>query len=200
MVKQLEMDVDAHPFYRYIGLAKERLQISQGAKPAAARRLQEKIIAADQANWVYGGIATRILQSIAIDDREAGFDVFAEALEKSRDENYLRTFADHGQVVVGLLLEAARRGLYPDYIQRILACIRQDEAIETAAADQVEKLSVREIEVLRLIAVGLSNREIAEQLYLSPGTIKTHVHNICGKLGVSNRTQAVVHARDMNLI
>jgi len=46
----------------------------------------------------------------------------------------------------------------------------------------------------------LSNREIAEQLFLSPGTIKTHVHNICGKLGVSNRTQAVVHARDLNLI
>jgi ATP/maltotriose-dependent transcriptional regulator MalT len=64
----------------------------------------------------------------------------------------------------------------------------------------VEKLSARELEVLRLIAVGLSNREIAEQLYLSPGTIKTHVHNICGKLGVSNRTQAVVHARDLNLI
>ena len=76
----------------------------------------------------------------------------------------------------------------------------QYEALETAAVNQVEKLSARELEVLRLIAVGLSNREIAEQLYLSPGTIKTHVHNICGKLGVSNRTQAVVHARDLNLI
>jgi ATP/maltotriose-dependent transcriptional regulator MalT len=81
-----------------------------------------------------------------------------------------------------------------------LACIRQDEALETAAARQVEKLSERELEVLRLIAVGLSNREIAEQLYLSPGTIKTHVHNICGKLEASNRTQAVMHARDFNLI
>ena len=72
--------------------------------------------------------------------------------------------------------------------------------LETAAAKHVEKLSERELEVLRLISVGLSNREIAEQLYLSPGTIKTHVHNICGKLGVSNRTQAVMHARDLKII
>ena len=50
------------------------------------------------------------------------------------------------------------------------------------------------------VSAGLSNREIAAQLYLSPGTIKTHVHNICGKLGASNRTQAVTLARDLDLI
>ncbi len=200
LVKQLEMDVDAHPFYRYIGLAQERLLIAQGDNSTAARRLQGKTITADQADWAYGGIVARILVSIAIGDKEGGFEVFTEALERSQAEGYLRAYADHGPALVPHLLEAARRGMNPEYIQRILACIRRDEAVETAAASQVEKLSERELEVLRLIAVGLSNREIAEQLYLSTGTIKTHVHNICGKLGVSNRTQAVMQARDLNLI
>jgi LuxR family maltose regulon positive regulatory protein len=200
LVEQLEMDVDAHAFYRYIGLAKERLLIAQNEKSTAAKRLQEKIKKADQADWVYGGIATRILQSIVAEGQETEFEIFTEALARSQTEGYLRVYADHGQVMVPNLLEAARRGLHTEYIGRILACIRQDEALETAAASQVEKLSERELEVLRLIAVGLSNREIAEQLYLSPGTIKTHVHNICGKLEASNRTQAVMHARDFNLI
>jgi LuxR family maltose regulon positive regulatory protein len=200
LVEQLEADVDAHPFYRYIGLAKERLLIAQNKKSEAAQRLQVKTKSADQAQWAYGGIATRILESIAAENQAAGFEILMGALSRSRAEGYLRVYADHGQILVANLLEAARRGLYPEYIERILASIRQGVEIETAAAKQVEKLSERELEVLRLISVGLSNREIAEQLYLSPGTIKTHVHNICGKLGVSNRTQAVMHARDLKII
>ena len=54
----------------------------------------------------------------------------------------------------------------------------------------VEPLSGRELEVLRLVTAGLSNREIAEKLIISSGTAKTHVHNICGKLGARNRTEA----------
>jgi len=61
-------------------------------------------------------------------------------------------------------------------------------------------LSERELEILRLVAQGLSNREIAHELIISLGTVKTHIHNICGKLGVSSRTQAIAHARDLNLI
>ncbi len=200
LADQLEMDVDSHAYYRFIGLAKEQLLMAQDNMAEAAKRLHRKTTAADQAGWGYGAIATRVLESIALQGKEASFEVFAAALERSEAEGYLRTYADHGQAVVPNLLEAARRGLHPEYIKRILACIRQDEVLEAAAAEQVEQLSEREFEVLRLIAVGLTNRQIAEQLYLSPGTVKTHVHNICGKLGVANRTQAVMHARDLKLI
>jgi LuxR family maltose regulon positive regulatory protein len=200
IVKQIEMDVDGHSFYRYIGLAKERVLIAQGENSKAEKSLQEKTRQADQADWVYGGIATRIMLSQAIRDREVGFKVLAEALEKSQEEGYLRAYADYGQVLVPKLLEAAQKGINPEYIQRILSCIHQDEDFKETAKGTVEKLSERELEVLRLIAVGLSNREIAEQLFLSPGTIKTHVHNICGKLGASNRTQAVMQARDLNIL
>ncbi len=64
----------------------------------------------------------------------------------------------------------------------------------------VEPLSQRELEVLRLVAAGLGNREIAERLVLSLGTIKSHMHSICGKLGVQDRNQALVQAQALQLL
>jgi len=64
----------------------------------------------------------------------------------------------------------------------------------------VEPLSAREIEVLHLLAEGLSNREIAQRLYLSPNTVRVHTFHIYGKLGVNNRTQAVARARVLGLL
>ena len=63
-----------------------------------------------------------------------------------------------------------------------------------------EPLSEREIEVLRLVVAGLSNREIARQLVFTTGTAKTHIHNICGKLRVRNRTEAAMRARELGLV
>lgn len=67
-------------------------------------------------------------------------------------------------------------------------------------ANLVEPLSDREVEILRLIAGGASNREIAETLFLAEGTVKNHVTNILGKLGVRDRTQAALKARESGLI
>ena len=66
-------------------------------------------------------------------------------------------------------------------------------------ADGIEPLSKRELEVLKLIAEGLSNQEIGSRLYLSLNTIKAHTRNIYGKLGVNNRTQAVARAREIGI-
>lgn len=63
-----------------------------------------------------------------------------------------------------------------------------------------EPLSERELEVMGLIAAGLKNREIAEELYIALSTVKSHIKNIYGKMGVSNRVQAVSRARELNLI
>ncbi len=71
-----------------------------------------------------------------------------------------------------------------------------------AVANQslVEPLSAREIEVLDLIVSGLSNREIADQLVIAPGTVKRHINNLYGKLGVRSRTQAVARSRELGLL
>lgn len=64
----------------------------------------------------------------------------------------------------------------------------------------VEPLSEHELEVLRLMTAGLSNREIAGKLVISTGTVKTHVHNVCGKLGVRNHTEAATRAKKLGLV
>jgi ATP/maltotriose-dependent transcriptional regulator MalT len=74
--------------------------------------------------------------------------------------------------------------------------------VEAAVAQMgmVEPLSERETEVLRLVAAGFSNREIAERLILSLGTVKSHAHNIYGKLHARSRTQAIARARELKLL
>jgi ATP/maltotriose-dependent transcriptional regulator MalT len=64
----------------------------------------------------------------------------------------------------------------------------------------VEPLSERELEVLRLMATGLSNHEIADKLIIGKGTVKSHVHSILGKLDARDRTQAVLKAQELKLV
>lgn len=64
----------------------------------------------------------------------------------------------------------------------------------------IEPLSERELEILRHLSQGASNREIANTLYITEGTVKNHITNILGKLGVRDRTQAALKAREMGLI
>jgi len=119
---------------------------------------------------------------------------------------------------MALLLRRARgAGIAPDYIMRLLGVFHEGQegggragqqaptgihgAQPGEAADPlVEPLTAREGEILRLVAAGASNRDIAKELYLSPSTVKGHVHHIIGKLGVKARTQAIAKARALGLI
>ena len=73
-------------------------------------------------------------------------------------------------------------------------------ASQTANQSLIEPLSERELDVLRLIAAGLSNQDIAERLVISVMTVKKHVNHIFGKLSVESRTQAIVHAQALHLL
>jgi ATP/maltotriose-dependent transcriptional regulator MalT len=76
----------------------------------------------------------------------------------------------------------------------------EDSPGPSMAQPLVEPLSGRELEVLRLLAEGRSNQEIARDLFIAVGTVKTHVHNVCGKLAVANRTAAAARARELHLL
>jgi ATP/maltotriose-dependent transcriptional regulator MalT len=64
----------------------------------------------------------------------------------------------------------------------------------------IEPLTARETEVFRLVAVGWTNRQIATELFVTLGTVKAHVHAICGKLGAGSRVQAIVRGRELGLL
>jgi LuxR family maltose regulon positive regulatory protein len=118
------------------------------------------------------------------------------ALSLAEPEGYVRTFVEEGAPMAGLLREALSRGIAPGYTGKLLAAFGETAAAQTLA----EPLTQRELEVLRLIAAGLRNQEIADQLIISVATVKRHITNIYGKLGVSHRTQAVARAQELDLV
>jgi LuxR family maltose regulon positive regulatory protein len=120
------------------------------------------------------------------------------ALSLAEGEGYVRTFADKGAPMAALLRRAAAEGIKPEYAGKLLAACAEGEA--RPASPPVEPLSERERTVLRLIAAGLANREIAQELVVSLNTVKSHVKSVYGKLDAHNRTQAVNRARELGLL
>jgi LuxR family maltose regulon positive regulatory protein len=150
-----------------------------------------------------------VLQAVAL--REQGDTARAlTALEKAltigEPEGYVRVFVEHGEPMARLLRQAAARGIAPDYVRRLLVALEakaEDTPSPPPARDAsplVEPLTGRETEVLHLLGEGYSNRQIAEELFITLNTVKKHTSNIYGKLGVRSRTQAVVRAQELGLL
>jgi LuxR family maltose regulon positive regulatory protein len=174
-------------------------------------RLREAIQAADRRGNVIEIIMLQALALRARDEKTRAMEVMGQALALGEPEGYVRTFVDEGSAMGVLLsetLEARQRGrLDPankvpvHYFRKLIALLEQD-ATGTAlpAAGPPEPLSERELEVLQLIAAGKSNRRIATELFVSVGTVKTHINNAYRKLDAHSRTQAVARAKELNLI
>jgi LuxR family maltose regulon positive regulatory protein len=123
------------------------------------------------------------------------------SLRIAEPEGYVRLFADLGVPMARLLQEAHSRAVMPDRVKKLLTVFGSDLSLSSPVEKRLlEPLSPREQEVLKRIAAGLTNREIAGQLVISAETVKKHVGNLCDKLGVSNRTQAVSRARELDLL
>ena len=154
-------------------------------------------------------MALRALALRAKGEKERAVGTLAQALALAEPEGYVRTFVDEGSPMAELLtlvLEARRRDrLDPpipiDYLRRILAALERDASGATSRVVGLpEPPSERELEVLRLVADGKSNRRIASELFVSVGTVKTHTNNLYRKLGAHSRTQAAARARELGLL
>jgi DNA-binding NarL/FixJ family response regulator len=141
---------------------------------------------------------SRIIVLTTFDDDEYVFDgLRAGAL------GYLLKDVPSARLVEAI--RAAAQGesfLHPSVAAKVIAEFSRMGGVKTAVSQKtlVEPLSTRELEILGVLASGASNREIANQLFITEGTVKNHVSNILGKLGVRDRTQAALKAKEMRLI
>jgi LuxR family maltose regulon positive regulatory protein len=196
--------VETLPDYLLLSSTQAQWLLTQGQPAACAELLAARYEKASRAGVQQALVETRALQALAAPTHAEALSFLNEALMLAEPEGYIRTFVDLGEPMAALLREAAAHRLAIEYIGRLLAAFRQAERKGHTAPPYVqplvEPLSEREIEVLRLVAAGLSNSEIAKQLIVSPGTVKSHVHNIYGKLEAHNRAHAVARARELHLI
>ncbi|MBN1487763.1 MAG: hypothetical protein JW981_08990 [Anaerolineae bacterium] len=178
--------------------------LMQGQADKALAVLEPLIAIAQQWELKERLIRFQILKALAFHtkgDMARGVAALGRALSIAEPAGYIRPFLDKGKPMAQLLYLAAGQGIAPEYTGQLLAAFpvsepgKQDSQIE-----MVEPLSERELDILPLLAEGLSNQEIAQRLFISLRTVKWHTGNIYSKLGVKNRTQAVSKARALGIL
>jgi LuxR family maltose regulon positive regulatory protein len=182
----------------YLTLA--RLLIAQGSLEAAEALLLRLDRAAAETERNGSLIEILILQAITFAARDRGEEALSalgQALSLAEPEGFVRIFLDEGAPMAELLRRAVAQDLHASYALHLLNALG-----EVAAVPQplIEPLSERELEVLRRVAAGYSNQEIAQDLVVAVSTVKKHISHIYGKLGVGSRTQAVARAREIELL
>lgn len=207
------LDADDEPVYvhepAYLVLA--GILIRQN-RPADALRLLDRLHTAAAEHDRHGSIIEiQALRSIALagQDDDGALAALSEALELAQPGGYVRVFADERQPMATVLGRFAASGrasaaVPPDYLGRLMEVlgvrVRGAPGPDAGFSGSVVPLSGRELEVLRLLAVGRANREIAGELFISPHTVKRHVAHILDKLRASNRTEAGARARELGLL
>ncbi len=191
-------------------LSQARVHLAQGDPSAALAVLEPYRRRVEERAWADEQLKTMILQAVAFDalgERSRAVELLDAALAVAEPGGFIRIFVDEGAPMARLLREAASRGVRPEYARRLLAAYPVDDAERAASpaariagSRLAEPVSSRELEVLALIAKGLTNQEIALRLYLSLHTVKAHARSIYAKLGVSSRTQAVARGRALGYL
>jgi LuxR family maltose regulon positive regulatory protein len=212
----------------YLVLA--RVLLAQDRPAQALTLLERMLAAAvaqDRTGSVIEIGALRALALAGCGDRDAAVDALARALALGCAPGYVRVFADEGAPMAALLarLAAVQRaeraagkaecGIPADYLVKVRQAFGGQDDLQRAARGAargtargavvavpglVDQLTARELEVLALLAAGLPNPRIAQQLVVTLDTVKKHVSHLLGKLGAANRTEAVSRARQLGLI
>jgi LuxR family maltose regulon positive regulatory protein len=199
--------LEARPESEVAQLAVARVLIDKGDTPSIERvtallaRLRQEAEVEGRAGIQIEALALQALAHRTSGDQTRAMIFLERALRLAEPEGYVRLFADFGLPMTRLLQEAHSRDVMPDYVARLLAACNADFAPHAAGERTLpEPLTRRERDVLRLIAAGLTNREIAETLFISAETVKKHTGSIYSKLVVSNRTEAASRARELDLL
>jgi DNA-binding NarL/FixJ family response regulator len=199
----LEALLSAHKDIRIVGQASNGLEAVERAV-----KLHPDVVLMDMQMPLLNGVAAtrrlkqslpncRVIALTTFDDQETIFDVL-----RAGAVGYLLKDVGSKQLAESIRVTARGASILDSSVAaKVWAEFGRASSSDTASNLKVlpEPLSEREIEVLRLLASGLSNREIAEMLFISTGTAKTHIHHLCGKLGVRNRTEAAIKAKELGL-
>jgi len=216
-VESANLHLDEEPLREAEAIILARILLMQNELEVANQWIKTVLKSAESGKRWNHVVELLVLQATSFasqGNEKTALKSLSRALEIAEKEEYVRTFVDGGQPVVQLLREAARGGGVTEYANKVLAAFPADKkessAKESSTHDTaaprphpsalIDPLSDRELEVLYLIAEGLTNKEIAARLHLSPGTVKVHAHNIYSKLGVNGRTQAIAKARSLNIL
>ncbi|MBV7337478.1 LuxR C-terminal-related transcriptional regulator [Chloroflexi bacterium TSY] len=223
-IEERNVDVDAHEkLIEPIKIALIRVRLAHRKLNEANYRTIMTTLAkvhqvAESTGCLSSALEVLILQAFAYHvqgQSSPALKVLTKALTQAEPAGYIRLFVDEGALMTQLLLRLIKKQQQehrplpapsPMYLRQLLAGLGVEMALDTpieAGAKinaALDPLTDRELEVLELVAAGLSNRDIAQQLTLSLGTVKRHVSNINSKLQASSRTEAVALARASNLL
>ncbi|HEY95741.1 MAG TPA: tetratricopeptide repeat protein [Dehalococcoidia bacterium] len=195
---KLAEDINELPYY--LNHIPARLLIARGEMTAAAEKLEvlyKEVIHGSTQSQI---VNILLYQAIVSETTKSALQYLVDVFTITEPEGYIRTFVDEGKLLIPLLKQAISRDIYPEYASKLLTIIESEKRQKQTAEANKALLSKRELEVLKLLADGLSNQQIAEILVISHGTTKNHIHNILEKLNVQSRIQAVSRARELQLL
>jgi len=197
-------------------LVKLLMSTDEPIKIAEAEKRIEELIVQSRTTYKYNILMQALLlQSLLFrkkDNIESAVKTLKEAITLAEPGGFIRIFVDLGEPMKNLLEEVYRREPEIRYISKLLQAFEREkdpsekiqnlkEEFNTVSlSNEPDKLSGREINLLKLISEGYRNQEIAEQLYLSIDTIKKYLYYIYQKLGVRNRVAAISKATELGLI
>jgi len=205
-LKKEEIEVASRLAYSYdLPLSQARVLLTQQKPEQALDVLENYHQQIEEQDWVDERLKVMLLQALAYQathQTDEALNLLQELLSLTKSNNFMRLFVDEGKVMQQLLSVLYSQGFMPDYTRKLCSAFDEVAHSPLKLANQalIEPLSERELEILQLVADGLSNSEISERLYLALSTVKGHNRNIYGKLGVSRRTEAVALARELGLL
>ncbi|HSJ58833.1 MAG TPA: LuxR C-terminal-related transcriptional regulator [Anaerolineae bacterium] len=188
-----------------LAVARALIAAGNGRSVERAMALLRRLVQAAEGEGRTGvqieGLALQALAHWRRGEEAAAATALEPALRLAEPEGYVRLFVDLGLPMARLLQEAHSREVMREYVEGLLAAFEGSVAVAAHPGHGLpEPLTAREQEILNLLAAGLTNREIADSLVISPGTVKKHAGNIYGKLCVHSRTEAASRARELNLL